>query len=102
MRQVVARRNATSKAAHTGDSHESLRELEEEMSEQRIVLDEVCEVITLPKYDAEAVANQVDPRTIDLGHNVETQLREYVTTIASLYQASNAFHSFHHASHVTM
>ena len=45
-------------------------------------------------------AGEKTPETIHGEH--KTQLREYVTTIASLYQASNAFHSFHHASHVTM
>jgi hypothetical protein len=101
LRQVVARRNASTKPVRRGPAQESVRELEEEMSKHKIVLDEVCEVISLPKYDAEAVAKQVDPRTIDLGPEVETQLREYVTVIASLYQA-NPFHNFHHASHVQM
>lgn len=101
LRQVVAQRNASSKAAHKGGSHESVRALEHEMSKHKVVLDEVREMIALPKYDAEAVAKQVDPKTIDLGHEVETQLREFVTLIASLYQA-NPFHNFHHASHVAM
>jgi hypothetical protein len=65
---------------------DSVRDLEHEMNKKRIALGEVREVITLPKFDAEAYKNQVDPKTISLGPKVEKQLREYVTVIASLYR----------------
>ena len=92
LRHIVARRNATSskKPSRRGPARESVRELEQELSKQKVVLEEVREIITLPKFDAEAYQNQVDPKTIKLDPNVETQLREYVTVIASLYQ-SNPF-----------
>lgn len=85
-RQIVALRNAKAKksaAIHRGPPRESVRELEERLSRDKIVLREVKEVITMPKFDEEAYANQ-DPKTITLDPNVETQLREYVAIIASL------------------
>jgi hypothetical protein len=88
LRNIVARRNASSKPARRGPARESVRELEHELSLQKIVLEEVREVITLPKFDSEAYSNQVDPKTINLGAKIETQLREYVSVIASLYQAN--------------
>ncbi|CAB9523362.1 Receptor-type guanylate cyclase gcy [Seminavis robusta] len=102
LRHIVARRNASAKKpAHRGAARESVKELEQEMGMNKVMLDEVREVITMPRFDPEAYANQVDPKTINLGQKVETQLREYVQVVASLYQ-SNPFHNFHHASHVTM
>jgi len=100
LRHVVARREASKKKKkHTrqrGAAQESVREVEHEMGLQKIVLDELCEIITMPKFDAEAYNNQVDPKTIKLDPRVETQLREYVTVVASLYH-ENPFHNFHHA-----
>jgi hypothetical protein len=66
------------------------------------ILDEVQEIITLPhfdKNDAEDVLEDKD--AVELGDEVMAQLREYVSTIASLYR-DNPFHNFEHASHVTM
>ena len=65
------------------------------------VLDEVCEIITLPEFNAEAVRQQVKPESIVLGPEVLEQLHEYVSGIAALYRG-NPFHNFEHASHVTM
>jgi hypothetical protein len=65
---------------------------------RRTVLDEVKEIITLP---SEPAKYQIDPDSVELGLEATTQLRDYVATIASLY-GENPFHSFDHASHVTM
>lgn len=65
------------------------------------VLDEVCEIITLPRYDAEGVRQQVKPESIALTEAVVEQLQAYVMGIAALYR-ENPFHNFEHASHVTM
>jgi hypothetical protein len=63
-------------------------------------LDEVVEVIKLPKFGAEACLNQVD-LDIEINPVVIEQLREVVTTIANTYH-DNPFHNFDHACHVTM
>jgi hypothetical protein len=62
------------------------------------ILDEVKEIITLP---SEPTKYKVDPFSIELSPEVTAQLTEYVTAIAQMYR-DNPFHSFEHASHVTM
>jgi len=64
-------------------------------------LDEVAEVILLPRFNAKAVVVPKDVREIELDNNVLIQLREYVAIIASTYR-DNPFHNFEHACHVTM
>jgi hypothetical protein len=65
------------------------------------VLGEVCEIITLPSFDAKVAKDEADYKTIDLGENVQSQLRDCVAILASMYR-DNPFHCFEHASHVTM
>ena len=70
-------------------------------SQNQTVLDEVCEIITLPKFDAKVLQKQVKPDSIVLTETVLSQLHTYVAGIAALYRC-NPFHNFEHASHVTM
>jgi 3'5'-cyclic nucleotide phosphodiesterase len=65
-----------------------------------IPLDEVVEAIVLPEYKKSSNAF-VDITNINLDPLVRTQLKEYVTFIASAYR-DNPFHNFEHACHVTM
>jgi class 3 adenylate cyclase len=65
------------------------------------IIDEVKETITLPRFDAEAARHESRHEDIVLGPEVESELHDYVTTIAMMYR-ENPFHSFEHASHVTM
>jgi class 3 adenylate cyclase len=62
---------------------------------------EYAELIEMPKFDATACKDPVDPETIKLQSAVIDQLRDYVTTIACSYRG-NSFHNFEHAGHVTM
>jgi Adenylate and Guanylate cyclase catalytic domain/3'5'-cyclic nucleotide phosphodiesterase len=65
-------------------------------------LDEVAEIIALPNFDASAAATEsIDPDSIDLGEDIEMQLRDYVLAIASMYR-DNPFHNYEHACHVQM
>ena len=66
--------------------------------ENETVLDEVKEIIMLPSTPAKFLQ---DPELVQLPEAVVSQTRAYVKTIASMYN-SNPFHSFEHASHVTM
>jgi hypothetical protein len=63
-------------------------------------LDEVAEVIAMPKFDAR-MSEKGDYRDIEIPDHVMEQLREYVSTVSFLYR-DNAFHNFEHACHVTM
>ena len=66
---------------------------------QGTILDEVVEVINLPKFDSRVGALDSNPKNLD--EAVQIQLREYVQTVAAMYR-ENPFHNFEHASHVTM
>jgi hypothetical protein len=65
------------------------------------VLDEVKEIIDLPKFDAAAAHYREDLASIELKPTILAQLHEYVSCIAAMYNR-NPFHNFEHASHVTM
>jgi negative regulator of replication initiation len=69
--------------------------------EGKTVIDEVKEIVNLPRYKARDAIEQQDADSVELSSNVVSQLRDYVTNIAALYN-SNPFHNFEHASHVTM
>lgn len=93
------------------DPWSKVRKLEDELSipvseSGRTSLDEVVEIIELPRFDAGFDAH-VDGRRSSMGEKqsneleLQESLREYVRAIASLYN-DNSFHNFEHASHVTM
>jgi class 3 adenylate cyclase len=94
LREVVARRQALCVKSQTKDYSLSTES-------GATVLDEVKESITLPQFDAESARLESHPEDIVLGAEIESELRDYVTTIAMMYR-QNPFHNFEHASHVTM
>jgi hypothetical protein len=63
------------------------------------VLDEVKEIITLPKFDG-STATTPEENPVEIDAEVAEQVRHFVTTIASLYR-KNPFHNFEHACHVS-
>lgn len=63
-----------------------------------VPLDDVTEVIVLPRYNRKTCAQSLDYRNIDLGPKVLSQLRAYVAAIASTYH-NHPFHCFEHAAH---
>jgi hypothetical protein len=66
-----------------------------------IGIDEMVAAIQLPRFDASAEGNQSDWQSADITKVVYDQLRDYVSTIASMYR-ENQFHNFEHACHVSM
>jgi hypothetical protein len=69
---------------------------------ESMVLNEVKEVIKLPRYNSKYTDTHEDPDSIILDPLIRLQLREYVTAIAATYSDANPFHNFPHASHVAM
>jgi hypothetical protein len=65
------------------------------------VIDEVRDIIALPKFDAKAAAKHLEVESINIDEKVVAQLSNYVTSVAAMYR-DNPFHNFEHASHVTM
>ena len=65
------------------------------------VFDEIADIIALPAYDSSAAERKQESEPAEIDQTVINQLHEYVSCIADLYR-DNSFHSFDHASHVTM
>jgi len=104
IKQIVARREAWQALSKKGNAKKqaSGRALPPvTTSTKGKPLDEVKEVIELPEFDPRLAQDSTNPANIELDTAVTTQLREYVSLIASMYRA-NPFHCFEHASHVTM
>eukprot|EP00980_Cylindrotheca_fusiformis_P015176 scaffold4199_cov101-Cylindrotheca_fusiformis.AAC.4 len=66
----------------------------------RTVLEEFTPIITLKRFDADELQRRGRPKSMDIGGEAKSQLRNYISSIAGMYP-DNAFHSFEHASHVT-
>ncbi|KAL3937632.1 MAG: hypothetical protein SGBAC_007306, partial [Bacillariaceae sp.] len=79
---------------------DSLRDIEAAIGHGRTVLEEFEPIIHLKQFDAKELIGRLDPNTIEIGEAALSQLRKFLSTIASLYQ-DNPFHNFEHASHVT-
>lgn len=95
LKQIVAHRKATSQK--TTSIPEEAKLCKSKNGET--VLDEVAEIITLPKFNATA-ASQREMDKVELPIKVRQQLKNYITNICRLYR-KNPFHNFEHASHVT-
>ena len=101
LKLIVARREVASNRVDTTDS----KKLEVSLKANHqpdCVLEEVREIIQLPEFDHEAARHEeTDLSKIELTTDDSNQLRTYIMCLAQLYH-ENPFHSFEHASHVTM
>lgn len=93
------------KAARMVRGKEEEKDLQEpndvyESSGQKI-LEEVQEIIELPRFSKRETKVMADPEIVELPSAVAEQLRDYVSVISSLYRQDNPFHNFEHASHGT-
>jgi class 3 adenylate cyclase len=95
LKQIAAARGESPSEAHAEHVAQSSSTM------GKTVLDEVREIITLPKFDAEAAERQEDFEEFEINHKAIDQLSSFVACIAAMYQ-DNPFHNFEHASHVTM
>jgi 3'5'-cyclic nucleotide phosphodiesterase len=62
-------------------------------------LDEVQEVLSVPAESPIVCDSSLEA---DIGEKVSIQLEKLIQAIARRYRTANAFHNFHHASHVVM
>eukprot|EP00934_Nitzschia_sp_Nitz4_P001943 Nitzschia sp. Nitz4//scaffold517_size4071//2291//3964//NITZ4_009255-RA/size4071-processed-gene-0.3-mRNA-1//-1//CDS//3329553799//1943//frame0 len=69
--------------------------------EGHVVLDEFKDRIAFPDFDAASVQKLAPPESIELDEQVLSEIRDYVSVIASLYRP-NPFHSFEHANHAVV
>lgn len=54
--------------------------------EQRIVVDEVVEAITLPKFNEESIRALDKASSVELDEEILTQLKDYISTMALMYR----------------
>ena len=79
---------------------QSLDEMEMDVGQGVIPYEEVGEPPALPP-DYEGARNDITPESVYLDPAIAKQLHLYIEVIASMYR-DNSFHSFEHASHVSM
>eukprot|EP00339_Tiarina_fusa_P025852 CAMPEP_0117000886 /NCGR_PEP_ID=MMETSP0472-20121206/3077_1 /TAXON_ID=693140 ORGANISM="Tiarina fusus, Strain LIS" /NCGR_SAMPLE_ID=MMETSP0472 /ASSEMBLY_ACC=CAM_ASM_000603 /LENGTH=1264 /DNA_ID=CAMNT_0004700725 /DNA_START=238 /DNA_END=4032 /DNA_ORIENTATION=+ len=98
LKQIEARRRDAKK--YSKYKGKSLPTPKMELQGGSTALDEVTEIVALPQVEVQT-KKRTRASDVELSPEVVSQLRDYVTTIASMYRP-NAFHNFEHASHVTM
>jgi hypothetical protein len=97
LKQVVVKRQIISEN-HTDSSHRRTLYASNENNRNRgnMVIDEVAEIIELPKLRAVSEQELVDAgRNIELSPTVVEQVRQYVQATAASYP-KNHFHNFEH------
>eukprot|EP00980_Cylindrotheca_fusiformis_P000557 scaffold143_cov133-Cylindrotheca_fusiformis.AAC.2 len=77
-----------------------LSEVEATIGTGDTVLEEFVPIIPLKRFDAGDLSKRQKASSVDIGEEAKTQLRKFLTTVASMYP-DNPFHNFEHASHVT-
>jgi len=101
---VVAHRQATGGGnRNDSDDDPELQSLGGEhtgVDEDISIIKKIKDKITMPSYNSEVFVKALDTPT-NLSEVVQQQLHDYVSIICSMY-VDNPFHSYQHASHVTM
>ena len=77
-----------------------IQKLESRIGENSTVLEEFRPIITLPNIGVDDLRKRKNPHTIKLPPLVVSELRDFISEVASMYRP-NPFHNFEHASHVT-
>ena len=65
------------------------------------VVDELQDIITLPRFDKSLARRQAEADKVKLPEAAQEQLHNYISWVALLYR-DNPFHNMDHAAHVTM
>eukprot|EP00980_Cylindrotheca_fusiformis_P003255 scaffold735_cov116-Cylindrotheca_fusiformis.AAC.25 len=95
LQQIVASREADAVPIDP-----SLSQKEATIGKGKTVLEEFVPIIPLKRFDAAELSKRSSTTSIDIGEEAKTQLRNYLSNVASMYR-HNPFHNFEHASHVT-
>lgn len=93
LKQIVARRNSRVWSGRKSSSTRSSGVVDERIIQafegETDPLDEVCEIIELPRFDSENYKKHAEsPDSIVLPPKVVNQLREYVKCLAGLYRSN--------------
>jgi class 3 adenylate cyclase len=98
LKMVQARRHAT--RSRMGAARRA-KEPDSDIGMGDPIIEEALEAVRMPPFDSRAAKAKIDPDLITIDPEVESQLRLYISSIASTHR-DNAFHSFEHSTHVTM
>ena len=99
LKAIVARREAVNSCREPDSVLDMIEENLVRYKSTNMVLEEVKDVISLPRYDS--AAKRAKPDSITIDKKVVGQLHDYLRTISALYP-SNSFHNFEHVCHVSM
>lgn len=97
LKQIVARRRPSGTPSRVSRRIK----VDDVLKTYECPLEEVQEVISLPKYDDSATENHATVDVVVLPAPVVKQLNDFVSAISRLYR-ENPFHNFEHCSHVVM
>eukprot|EP00980_Cylindrotheca_fusiformis_P020483 scaffold7538_cov78-Cylindrotheca_fusiformis.AAC.1 len=95
LQQIIA-----SRGGNVVPKDPSLPQKEATIGKGKTVLEEFVPIIPLKRFDAAELSKRQKASSIDIGEEAKTQLRNYLSNVASMYR-DNPFHNFEHASHVT-
>eukprot|EP00980_Cylindrotheca_fusiformis_P017102 scaffold5254_cov67-Cylindrotheca_fusiformis.AAC.1 len=95
LQQIIASRGTV-----VAPKDSSLSKIEASIGTGDTVLEEFVPIIPLKRFDAGDLSKRHEASSIDIGEEAKTQLRNFLTNVASMYR-DNPFHNFEHASHVT-
>lgn len=102
LKQILARRavsgwniNMIKKSSHEAMSHRLIT------NRGNLVVDEIQDIITLPKFDKSLARKQNDAAKAKLPDTALEQLHSYISEVALMYR-DNPFHNIDHAAHVCM
>jgi Adenylate and Guanylate cyclase catalytic domain len=91
---IVARRNAQmARRGSQMQANDNAGIVGSTLRKVGTVLEEVSEIIMLPKFDPKVYRHHDDPDAVQISDEVLQQLHDYVSTIATLYR-DNHFHNF--------
>jgi class 3 adenylate cyclase len=96
LKKIHAKRIVIQKFSQTNE-----RTADSEMGIGGPIIEESREVVVMPAFEAMVAANMVNSDLIFISEQVESELRLYISSIASSYHA-NTFHNFEHATHVAV
>jgi hypothetical protein len=91
LQQIVTSRGGSRK------SIKPLQVVESNIRSGQTVLEEFVPIIHLKRLDSDSVNLRQTSRSIDVGNDVKSELRSFLSNIAEMYTDTNPFHNFEHA-----
>jgi hypothetical protein len=91
LQQIVASRGGSRK------SIKPLEVVESNIRSGRTILEEFVPIIHLKRRDRDLNDGRHGTVSIDVGNDVKSELRSFLSSIAKMYTDSNPFHNFEHA-----